>query len=689
MVLRSSGTDPAGAKAEPNRDSKLVFLAGCAGISSSNIASAIAAVTGDNPGNIRVYRKKDLDLRRVKMPSAASAKTVLNAEQVFCNDREIRVNGWHPKPPPNSLGGEAAPADSSTDSEASVVSWKTTQTDMRDIEMRQHAIRLHGLASMLKDLSEIIMSRWKAPELIGSDESEPEMIEEIQGVAGMSKILQPLWELSAGTVLLDHAPPPPPPASATPVASPAVVHPTAKSRATAAPVVSPAIVQPTASSPAEAASKKTPGTNVLRGLPALTAARVNTEVKPSTHARLGLRDPPRKFPHGPTQTVIMTWSRAEKMEEIVKIASKDRKAIVFCNNILTGRSLFEHLSKKDIRAACMFGNETGEERLALVRSLDYMGMLIVTKTGFEHFMHNVNWFGLCTDKFRLPAVIYYDFPTIMEDYTHGIGSTILMNGKVISLFEPQLENVSLAKEILNFLRDCGQQIPDALRDAAYGWIKPPIVRLNSPPSAGQSRFVTPPSGITSGFATPTLSSLGPSTTRATAKATPSKPVPTGYGPMGRPAAAIGAPTSSSLVSIEHVAENLIDKFDRAMGLFSVSSGMAAGAETPNTAADDEGEAGEAAPDGEAPETAAGNEGEAGEAPGRELHWARRAFEVGAAAGEAFGTDAAERPAVAVAALQVRHLQPRRLRRLRRLRVRPLVNPEADLAGGLREVFRIE
>ena len=152
MVLRSSGTDPAGAKAEPNRDSKLVFLAGCAGISSSNIASAIAAVTGDNPGNIRVYRKKDLDLRRVKMPSAASARTVLNAEQLFCNDREIRVNGWHPKPPPNYLGGEAAPADSSTDSEASVVSGKTTQTDMRDIEMRQHAIRLHGLASMLKDL---------------------------------------------------------------------------------------------------------------------------------------------------------------------------------------------------------------------------------------------------------------------------------------------------------------------------------------------------------------------------------------------------------------------------------------------------------------------------------------------------------------------------------------------------------
>ena len=140
------------------------------------VASAIAAVTGDNPADVRVFFKTDRDLRRVKLPSAASVRAALDEEEVLCDGQEIRINPWDPKP----SRGEAASRDSSPSSDERPASG--TQTDLRDAEMQQHAIRLHGLACMLKDLSELIMSRWKAPDMSTgsgrSEESEPEMIEE-------------------------------------------------------------------------------------------------------------------------------------------------------------------------------------------------------------------------------------------------------------------------------------------------------------------------------------------------------------------------------------------------------------------------------------------------------------------------------------------------------------------------------
>ena len=150
MVAWSSRSSPAG---EPNLDTNLVFVAGCRGLSKWKVASAIAAVTGDNPADVRVFFKTDRDLRRVKLPSAASVRAALDEEEVLCDGQEIRINPWDPKP----SRGEAASRDSSPSSDERPASG--TQTDLRDADMQQHSIRLHGLACMLKDLSEVIMSR--------------------------------------------------------------------------------------------------------------------------------------------------------------------------------------------------------------------------------------------------------------------------------------------------------------------------------------------------------------------------------------------------------------------------------------------------------------------------------------------------------------------------------------------------
>ena len=98
-------------------------------------------------------------------------------------------------------------------------------------------------------------------------------------------------------------------------------------------------------------------------------------------------------------------------------------------------------------------------------------ILLLLKWSYGHFL-NISFCLKSTDIKNVQYVINFDFPNGIEDYIHRIGRTGRAGAKGTAITFFTSNNAKHSRDLVNLLREAGQQIPPALldlqRSASYG-----------------------------------------------------------------------------------------------------------------------------------------------------------------------------------------------------------------------------
>lgn len=173
-----------------------------------------------------------------------------------------------------------------------------------------------------------------------------------------------------------------------------------------------------------------------------------------------------------TQRIMMTQGYGEKMDTLVNVlrrleTSGSSKALIFCGTKVGCDELVSTLMRQGFQCAAIHKNKEQPAREKALWNLKNKPRFLLIAT-------DVAQRGL--DIPHLPAVINFDFPENLEDYTHRIGRTGRAGnkGEAITFFTPA-KDCGHAAGLIKILQEAGQTYPPGLDDC---------VRMQPPPSRG-------------------------------------------------------------------------------------------------------------------------------------------------------------------------------------------------------------